>query len=324
MRAVLLVSCLLALFAVGAQAWWCTGHMVIAEIARQNLDANVEAKVNAQFTFLNQWFQKTNDMVSGACWSDDLKSDSLEVMEGWHFINQPYNPDNVPINPWPIQNVNVETNIMQLSDTLKKDTTRQWITAFAVANLVHFYGDIHQPLHATELFDSTFPKGDKGGNDFHVTLAGTDWRLHFIWDSVCGQYQNEPNRPLSPTDSAYIKTLAGQYMANFSVPEEDKKTWNSTVMAEESFVAAVHYAYDNHTLTPNSALSDAYIERCKSVAGFRIAYAGYRLASDLNYLFRDDRQVEGEEVARRVIESKREYREALRQIRIRSQRPHKY
>jgi hypothetical protein len=315
MRVVTLCAVAAAFAAVGANAWWCTGHMTIAEIARQNLDAGVEEKVNAQFQYLNQWFTQSNDMVSGACWADDLKSSKLEVMAGWHFINQPYNPDNVPIHPWPIQEVNVMTNIQKLGETLK-DQDNDWITAFATANLVHFYGDIHQPLHATELFDATYPNGDYGGNLIHVYWQGQEWRLHFIWDSVCGLYPTEPTRPLSTSGQAYITNLAQQYVANFSVPEDMKKTWNSTIMAQESFNAAILYAYENNTIMPNQTLTQTYINQCQQVAGMRIAYAGWRLASELNYAFKDD-GVSGHQMLSRLAESKAEFKDAVRDLRVR-------
>jgi hypothetical protein len=205
-------------------------------------------------------------------------------MAGWHFINQPYNPDDVAIHPWPIQEINVATAIQKLGESLK-DQKNDWIKAFATANLVHFYGDIHQPLHATELFDATYPDGDYGGNLIHVYWQGQEWRLHFIWDSVCAQYQTEPTRPLSASSYAFIKDLANQYQANFSVPEDMKKVWNSTIMAQESLAAAIQYAYAGNTIQPNQTLTQAYMDTCMQVAGYRIAYAGYRLAQDLNYLF---------------------------------------
>jgi hypothetical protein len=34
--------------------------------------------------------------------------------------------------------------------------------------LMHYVGDIHQPLHATSRVDPKYPSGDRGGNDFPV------------------------------------------------------------------------------------------------------------------------------------------------------------
>ncbi len=36
--------------------------------------------------------------------------------------------------------------------------------SYAIRLLIHFVGDIHQPLHAISRVDSKYPKGDAGGN----------------------------------------------------------------------------------------------------------------------------------------------------------------
>ena len=38
----------------------------------------------------------------------------------------------------------------------------------AMRLLIHYVGDIHQPLHATSKFDAAYPLGDRGGNSFKV------------------------------------------------------------------------------------------------------------------------------------------------------------
>ena len=48
----------------------------------------------------------------------------------------------------------------------------------ALKFLIHFVGDLHQPLHAID-------NHDKGGNDVHVTIGGRrTTNLHSVWDSV--------------------------------------------------------------------------------------------------------------------------------------------
>ena len=37
--------------------------------------------------------------------------------------------------------------------------------------LLHLVGDIHQPLHSTSMYNSTFKKGDMGGNKIHYFLG---------------------------------------------------------------------------------------------------------------------------------------------------------
>lgn len=50
--------------------------------------------------------------------------------------------------------------------------------------LMHYTGDIHQPLHATSRLDKEYPAGDRGGNSFPVPSIMGAKNLHSVWDSV--------------------------------------------------------------------------------------------------------------------------------------------
>jgi S1/P1 Nuclease len=41
--------------------------------------------------------------------------------------------------------------------------------SFILRLLIHYIGDIHQPLHATAKVNPNYPKGDMGGNLFTIT-----------------------------------------------------------------------------------------------------------------------------------------------------------
>jgi len=49
--------------------------------------------------------------------------------------------------------------------------------------LIHVLGDVHQPLHAVELFNEQFPKGDQGGNLFLIKYINGIENLHKLFDS---------------------------------------------------------------------------------------------------------------------------------------------
>ncbi len=54
----------------------------------------------------------------------------------------------------------------------------------AMRLLIHYVGDIHQPLHATTKFDSSYPAGDRGGNSFKLLEKDGIKELHAAWDSI--------------------------------------------------------------------------------------------------------------------------------------------
>ena len=47
--------------------------------------------------------------------------------------------------------------------------------SIALRWIIHFVGDMHQPLHDTNMFNEDFPNGDRGGNNFKITTS-REWR----------------------------------------------------------------------------------------------------------------------------------------------------
>lgn len=65
--------------------------------------------------------------------------------------------------------------------------------SYALRLLIHYLGDIHQPLHATARVDHEYPKGDEGGNFFHLPSKEGAKNLHSVWDSVVYLYTGTPS-----------------------------------------------------------------------------------------------------------------------------------
>jgi hypothetical protein len=288
-----------------ATAWWCTGHMTIAQIALENLNSDVKSQVETIISELSQMgpFNQIPNFVEAACWADDLKRNVPE-MKNWHFLNIPYDPTNFPIAKSPFNPENVGVEIAQFSDSLKwtKDNSNQWEVSFALANLVHFYGDIHQPLHVTEMFSSQFPNGDYGGNLFMINVNGNTQDLHGYWDAICNQFVTDPTRPLSSSGKEKIQNLAALYMSTYNFSDAQMNVYNSTVMADEGFNLAVQYAYAN--LVPGSTLSQTYYQNCQYVAEMRVTLAGYRLANQLNYLLKSSttKKLSAAHINKKIVE----------------------
>src|SRR5260370_19352158 len=56
-----------------------------------------------------------------------------------------------------------------------RSTLFPYTTLFRSRFLVHFVGDVHQPLHVGR-------RDDRGGNDIQVTWFGESTNLHAVWD----------------------------------------------------------------------------------------------------------------------------------------------
>ena len=81
--------------------------------------------------------------------------------------------------------------------------------------LIHYVGDVHQPLHATSRVDHNYPRGDYGGNTVYLPeLDGVD-NLHAVWDSVSYEFSGYAHLPFSDSDWAQngqrVNTLLNRY-----------------------------------------------------------------------------------------------------------------
>ena len=56
--------------------------------------------------------------------------------------------------------------------------------SYALRLLIHYMGDIHQPLHCMARINENYPAGDKGANDFPVPMKLGNNNLHSVWDSA--------------------------------------------------------------------------------------------------------------------------------------------
>ncbi|EAN91043.1 putative p1/s1 nuclease [Trypanosoma cruzi] len=272
------------LFSLSADAWWCNGHMLVNEIARRRLHPEValiveEAAVNLS---ASGPFPHTTDFVESGCWADDIKKLGLFVMEDWHYIDTPYNPQNINIKKNPVNTENLKTVIESLKRTLMKQDLVPYIMSFAIVNIAHFLGDIHQPLHAVELFSPEYPHGDRGGNAETVIVHGKMMALHSLWDSICQGDVKNPRRPLDRWHYAKLREFADRLEDTYKFPAEVKNETNTTQMAMESYDIAVQVAYPG--FVDGAKITDEYLEKCRAAAESRVVLAGYRLANVLNQL----------------------------------------
>jgi hypothetical protein len=153
------------------------------------------------------------------------------------------------------------------------------LRAVFLSYLVHLVGDLHQPLHCASLFDDTYPKGDKGGNDFYVKPGGRGVKLHALWDGMLGT-SSKPGPQLS-----YAIEIQSLYPR--SSLKELKKARTPKNWSLESRAVAIEKAYLRGTLTESpradgaTELPPGYTKEAKATAERRAALAGYRLADEL-------------------------------------------
>lgn len=81
------------------------------------------------------------------------------------------------------------------------------IQSIALRLLIHFVGDLHQPLHSAERYNSQYLQGDMGGNKFKIlkSVPSDPNNLHAVWDSVGYKYPGYNQNPISETKFDELK-----------------------------------------------------------------------------------------------------------------------
>lgn len=170
--------------------------------------------------------------------------------------------------------------------TLGAGGVNNYWASWGLALFVHVLGDMHQPLHNTELYDVQFPKGDLGGNLIKVSWNNSKdiTELHAFFDSVCGLYTGTLARPLSSSDAAWMQSEAASLIKQYPLSEAEASLLDYFAIANESFNLGVSIAYHmiNGSLIQNHAvLDDAYTQRCIPAMQRQIVRGGVRLARHL-------------------------------------------
>lgn len=271
------------------QGWWCTGHMLVAQIAQTDLQTDSPEAFAWASSLVEELsgplsHNISNSFVESACWADDIKAYSLVAMNDWHFYAKPYNPDGL-INVMEQFNGDALWAIDQLVGTLagvnRADAPLE--TSFAMRYLIHIIGDMHQPLHVTEMWNEQFPTGDWGGVFFPIEFDSIVRELHALWDSCMSRYEVNLQRPLNSTGWEIVETEAAALTQLYPKSSLSKELSDPSTSdwALANYRLAVTYSYN---ITVGSRPTQDYLEAGWTVIQKQLALAGYRLSALIQQL----------------------------------------
>ena len=253
-RLVVLLAAMLSCVPV-ALAWGPRGHRIVADLAEAQLTPQARAAVQKLLAL-----RGARHLDDVANWADDLRDTDPELFrrtKRLHFVNF-HSRDCIYDPPRDCRNGECAVAaIDKYSAILANRTNPAAERAEALAFVVHFVGDIHQPLHADY-------RHDAGGNDFQVRWRGRGTNLHHVWDSLM-------------LDSTHLS--AAQFTEKLAAQPAHIATGGTPAQwAEESCRID-----RNGGVYPSSRRIDAaYVERELPVAEQRLRQAGARLAALLN------------------------------------------
>lgn len=279
----------MALFSHQVAAWWCTGHMVVASIAQQQLSTATQAVVQEYLDNLpqNLVHEIGTSIEENACWADDeWWTYGLTAMFNWHFLDQPYNPDGM-MNIIEYAPGNVLWAAQQAINTLSSPqrASAPFETGLMLRYLVHLVGDMHQPLHVSCMFSDEYPQGDQGGNLVPIEFDSDIVELHALWDACMGYMEATLSRPLNSSSIDIIQQFVEEITEEFprSALAEELAVTNMTVWTTTNFKIAAGYVYPG--ITPGQHPTADYLAGGWTIAKRQIALAGYRLGDILESLF---------------------------------------
>ena len=148
----------------------------------------------------------------------------------------------------------------------------------ALKFLVHFVGDIHQPLHAGR-------KADKGGNDIHLVAflnrhPAKGFNLHEVWDSLLIQSKSRDSQRYAERLRAGLsKPTIAKYLT-----EQKSVKW-----LEASHALAMSNAYvdgKGKAIVSGVSLGQVYAVKNLPIVDEQLSKVGVRLAALLDQLFR--------------------------------------
>lgn len=294
--AMCLSFCLLSLLPLRVAAWGRDGHQIVAGIAVWRLK-QLKAKNALKMidTILNStpeapMLKKPSTIEAAAVWPDDVRgSDEYKFADNLHFVSilvdKSVDQDryvkgrdcrkssNVPQVP---EGVCVIGGIEHYSQVLATSGSKK-ARLEALSFLVHFMGDLHQPLHTSE--DKSFifnnKPGDRGGNFRFIIyldegvfnsddsesclnkpracveeftsdtgeVERSNRKLHAAWDKYMIRDLMQANS-LQATVKKYVDQLVGTLPADASHPEYAKlEAGDPIAWAEEAHNIAEKNAY---------------------------------------------------------------------------------
>lgn len=260
-----------------AAAWWEYGHESVATVAMLEVKPGTRNAIQAllrQSALLETPACPARTIEQASVWADCVKvfKDRFSYAYSWHY-------ENVDVcHPFDLKSACADGNCV--SSQIERDVrllkdrgvpVRERLLALVF--LVHFMGDLHQPMHAGD-------RGDRGGNDFKADYGAIkNSNIHTIWDGYLA------DRGISEPPSGPRAILA-------SVPEAERETIRQGKVedwARESWQVAHDDGYGalladacDPVPAQHPVMTEEIVRKLVPVVRLQVARGGIRLAKLLD------------------------------------------
>ncbi len=306
---------ILFLSPVRAWPWGCEGHQAVAMIAEKHMSKHALEMANQLLqsapidpTLPRYCSSQGLDLMADAStWADDLRKVRPEA-SAWHYIDIPRDAPRSPLDEFcPASTGCVTSAIEQQIELLRNHGNAPQVRADALRFIIHFVGDLHQPLHCVS-------NNDMGGNCVPVDFFGNPPveknseyesyapNLHAIWDSAIIQRMKRMESVAQWADSLdqqFSSHAGGWVKEGINV---EGWAWESHELADSVVYAKLPVAIpvekpemvkscvdDDHVSTRmlrlHEQVSQQYVDAVGPTVNEQIAKAGVRLAMVLNQIW---------------------------------------
>lgn len=295
-------------------AWGCKGHQIVALIAENHLNPSAGVMVKEILeaapidSTLNRYCSQSglDAFADSSTWADDERTIRPET-GAWHYLDIPRGAAKADVSKFCAAEGCVTSAIEAQLAILRDMTASARARGDALRFLIHFVGDMHQPLHLTT-------NNDRGGNCVPVAFFGLepvqtnpqkeDYRpnLHSVWDTDIVERFSQGQTPQQTADALETKLRARSIAWQSKSIDVGAWAWESHRIAEELVYGKLPTkirietpkpvatcADDNHISARMLALDEQVDESYQAVAEpvvqQQLMRAGVRLAMLLNNLW---------------------------------------
>lgn len=246
-----------------AGAWGRDGHAIVAEIAWRELSDEAKEEIKSLLG--------RSSLAEVSSWADMVRREpDYQWSAPLHYVNMAADASRYDHERDCPDEGCVVSAIDRFAGVLKDRSRSPQERGEALMFVVHFVGDLHQPLHGGR-------SEDRGGNSIDITLFGQSTNLHSAWDSGILNASGEGAWP-ARADRLYAE-----------IEDVDRAAWLAGTVRTNWIDTAGRWAFESHhlaeeyayCLAPGAEADRAYVDRCAPIAELRLQQAGVRLAAVL-------------------------------------------
>jgi hypothetical protein len=244
-------------------SWGVTGHRTVGKIAENHLTANAGKAVHELLG--------AETLADVSTWADEVRNEpEYKATGSWHYINLPlglsYSEFQKTVEG--MSEANVFSALHQQEKILTDKSTTREQKIVALKFIVHFVGDLHQPMHVSRA-------EDKGGNTIQLNYNGQGTNLHSVWDTKLIEHEGGDYQQLAAKYDHPSPAQIKQWQSDPVI----KWIWESYTISSK--------LYAEVDAMKSRSIDDSYYTAHIGIVHERLEQAGVRLAGVLNALFKD-------------------------------------